>query len=166
MPLRLKLRKYQDCRNHCLRFDLSKLHDPQVNSSFKALVGGKFAPLLALDQDVHQLTESFTKVITDAAYDTLGKERRVNHPWITPEAIEACDRGRTLKTVKDRSEDDHERYKQSNIAVRKKMREAKNQWINKQCQDVEECFSTNNTRKAFNIVKKTYEQIKTYHKYD
>ena len=34
------------------------------------------------------------------------------------------------------------------------MRKAKNQWINRQCKEIEDCFSSNRTRRAYKIVKR------------
>ena len=83
-----------------------------------------------------------------------GKERRLNRPRVTQEALNACDERRRLKAVIMRSEEDRERYKESNKRVRKLMKQAKNQWVNNQCKEIEECFSTNKTRRAYNIVKR------------
>ena len=108
MPLRLKLRKHQDNKNHRLKFDITKLQDPNVNSLFKAHIGGRFASLLTTNQDAQGLTTEFTETITKAAQDFTGKERRLNRPWVTQEALNACDERRRLKTLITRSEEDRE----------------------------------------------------------
>ena len=73
MLLRLKLWKHQDNKNHRLKFDITKLQNPNVNSLFKAHKGGRFASLLYTNPDALELTTEFTETITKAAQDFLGK---------------------------------------------------------------------------------------------
>ena len=66
-----------------IKFDIEKLKDPDVAEAFKAMIGGKFAPLIILDDkytDVNLLTNTFNKIVKDTAHEILGKHRRTrNH---------------------------------------------------------------------------------------
>ena len=53
--------------------------------TFKAPIGGKFAPLICLrdgDMDINTMITTYNTVVTDAAYDILGNEcRRESHGY-------------------------------------------------------------------------------------
>ena len=52
-----------------VKFVLGKLQDPLMDEQFKATIGGKFGPLLLLDNnsDIEKDIELFEQVITEAA---------------------------------------------------------------------------------------------------
>ena len=53
---------------------------------FQATIGGKFAPLLALenqDIDIDALINSFNTAVTETANNILGKHRPAKKPWVT-----------------------------------------------------------------------------------
>ena len=67
--------------------------------------------------------------------------------------MKACDERRKLKSSKHRSEEDLERYREAHKTVRRKMKNDKENWISQQCSELEENIRSNNTRKAFELVK-------------
>ena len=71
---------------------------------FKAQVGGKFAPLLALTEDpsnIENIVETFNNTIIEAASETLGKARNKKQPWMTDEILTICDERRRLKAIQE-----------------------------------------------------------------
>ena len=56
IKLRLKTKRFTKSRR--IRFDLEKLKDPKIAEEFQAKVGGKFAALSVLDNDVDTLASS------------------------------------------------------------------------------------------------------------
>ena len=67
---------------------LEKLKDPEVAETFKAMIGGKFAPLALLDADdvnMDDLINKFNVAVTETANETLGKYRHKKQPWVTPD---------------------------------------------------------------------------------
>ena len=59
------------------------LNDPTVMSAFQATIGGRFASLSTLvdeDADLDSMVTHFNKVVTDAAAELLGKQRRKVKP--------------------------------------------------------------------------------------
>ena len=82
-----------------IKFYTEKLKDPDVAVAFKAMIGGKFAPLIILDDkdtDVNLLTNTFNKIMTDTASGILGKYRRTKKPWVTADILDLCDKRREL----------------------------------------------------------------------
>ena len=56
--LKLKLKLNRGKRNPRIRFDLDKLKDPEIAEIFQAKVGGKFAALATIEQDVEALANN------------------------------------------------------------------------------------------------------------
>ena len=77
MTFHLHLKKISKPRSTRLRFDLDKRKDPKVAEAFKAMVGGKFAPLAFLHEnetDVDSITNAFNIAVTETAEEVLGKK--------------------------------------------------------------------------------------------
>ena len=80
------------------RFNLEKLKDPPIADMFEVTIGGKFATLNLLEENIDNLTENIHVVLIDIASYLLGKarkpERRRNHGslmtlWISVTGKEA-----------------------------------------------------------------------------
>ena len=59
-----------------MRFSPEKLKDPNITEIFRAIIGGQFAPLLALenqDTEIDALINSFNTAVTETANSILGK---------------------------------------------------------------------------------------------
>ncbi|XP_072051944.1 uncharacterized protein [Amphiura filiformis] len=100
MSFRVRLKVIKKPKQLRVKFDLEKLRDPDVAREFSANIGGKFAPLICMndtDLDLDSLTDTFNTALTETASELLGKHRHVKKPWITKEVLELCDRRRELK---------------------------------------------------------------------
>ncbi|GFO03048.1 craniofacial development protein 2-like [Plakobranchus ocellatus] len=79
MTFALRLEKSKKRGNIRIKFDVDKLKDPNILTTFQANIGGRFAPLLALenDQDLtpDDLAETFNETLTEKASKLLGKPR-------------------------------------------------------------------------------------------
>ena len=111
--------------NARIKFDLEKLNDPLVKQEFENKIGGRFAPLLLLD-DLQQLVDEFSDKVKETAYEVLGKRRKVKNPWITNEILSLCDQRRNLKSKKSHSEEDLDKYGNANRKVRQEITKQKN----------------------------------------
>ena len=83
-----------------IRFNLNELKDPQIAESFRAMIGGKYAPLITLDRDqtdMDSLINTFNTAVTDTAYEILGKHLPVKKLGVASGALDACDKRRELK---------------------------------------------------------------------
>ena len=77
--------------------------------------------------------------INGTAKDVLGtckKEKR--QPWETAEVLQACSKRIARKLKRYKSSMDSRKYKDSNKRVGKKIKEAKELWINDQCKEIEQ----------------------------
>ena len=80
MTFRVHLRKVNEQKGTRLKFNLEKLKDPNIQKTFQAMIGGKFAPLTILKdteegEDLDTVTKTFSTAITDTAMEILGKHR-------------------------------------------------------------------------------------------
>lgn len=99
-----------------LKFSLDRLKVPP-SQFFRTTIGGTFASLLALDDDVEAMTTSFTAKVTETANGMLGKYRRKSQTWVTKRILEMCDIRRNLKRLKNTT--DKEDYRKINKMIRK-----------------------------------------------
>ena len=122
---------------------------------FRATIGGKFAPLLALesqDTEIDALINSFNTALTETDNSILGKHRPAKKPWVTDNILKLCDKRRELKQKKNTT-GCAKLYRETNQQVKKGMRKTKETWIEEQCQSIEENLQKNNSKKAYQLVK-------------
>ena len=153
MTFNIRLKKQKKNENIRIKFDLDKLKDPEVAEAFQANLGGRFAPLLMIDQDIQDLTEKFNTAVVDTAKEVLGKHRPSRKPWVSPGILKKCDKRRELKKSKNESKEKGDEYRQMNKDIRSDMKEAKEAWISDKCSDIETNLSKNNSKKAYQLVK-------------
>ena len=103
MTFRLRLKKISKPKHTRLKFDLEKLKDPNVLETFKAMIGGRFAPPTIMsndDTDIDLMVTTFNKAVSETASEILGKHRQKKKPWITAEILDLCDKRRELRKKK------------------------------------------------------------------
>ena len=86
MTFRLQIQRMKNQGNVRIKFNLKKLLDPNIAEIFRATTGGKFVPLLALDNqdtDIDASINSFNTAVTETANNILGKNRPAKEPWVT-----------------------------------------------------------------------------------
>ena len=75
MTVNLRLQKNRKNKNPRIRFDIEKLHDPNIATHFKATIGGRFAVLNFLEPDINNPVNSIGTAMRDTAKDVLGKPK-------------------------------------------------------------------------------------------
>ena len=154
MTFRLRLQRMKNQGNIRIRFSLGKLKDPNIAEFFRASIGGKFAPLLALesqDTEIDTLINSFNTAVAETANTILGKHRPAKQPWVTDNILKLCDKRREVKHKKNTTEG-AKNYREANQQVKKGMRKVKETWIEEQYQCIEENLQKSNSKKAYQLV--------------
>ena len=90
--------------------------------------------------------------MTDTANEDLEKSHHKSNPWVSNEILDLYDCRRSLKKNKHTTQR-REAHAEIKKQIRREMRKAKQNWIEKQCEDIEDCLSSNNTKNAFKLVK-------------
>ena len=85
---------------------------------------------------------TYNTVVTDAASEILGKERRRNKPWVTKDVLDFCDERRDLKKKRYEAEGAKE-YREANRRIQKAVKKEKEDWIGAQCEEIETCLNKN-----------------------
>jgi len=127
--IKIRLSRHMKPRNPRIKYDQSKLNDPRIQAKFKARIGGKFAPLLLLN-DHQETIDAFTAGMNEVAEEVLGRPRRIKQPWVTEETLKLCDRRRELKKTHFASSKLLNEYHLANIRVRQKLKKDKESWVN------------------------------------
>ena len=154
MTFRLRLQRVKNKGSIRIRFSLEKLKDPNIAEIFRATFGGKFAPLLALenqDTEIDALINSFNTAVTETANNILGKHRPAMKPWVTDNIQKVCYKRRELKQKKNTTEG--AKCIEKPTSKLKKAREKQKRRIEEQCQGIKENLQKNNSKKAYQLVK-------------
>ena len=104
---RFRLRRVKNQGSTRIRFSLEKLKDPNIAEIFRATIGGKFAPVFALenqDTEIDALINIFNTAVTEPANNILGKHRAAKKPWITDNILKLFHKRRELKQKKNTTE--------------------------------------------------------------
>ena len=96
---------------------------------------------------------SFNKALTESANEILDKRRVVKRPWVTTSILDLCDERRALKKGRHETAEEARKYRAINQEIKKSIKKAKESWIDVQCQDVEDNFRKNDSKKAYQLVK-------------
>ena len=124
MTFRLHVQRKKNQNSVRNRFSLEKLKDPNIAEIFRATIGGKFAPLLAhenQDTEIDALINSSNTAVTITANNILGKHRPAKKkPWVTDNILSLCTKSRELKQKKNTTEG-QKRYRAANQQVKKGM---------------------------------------------
>ena len=155
MTFKLHLKRVKKLGHASIKFDLEKLKDPEVAEAFHAMIGGKCAALIILDADgtdMDTLINTFNTTVTNTASEILGKHRPVKKPWVTADLLDLCDKRRELKK-KNKDAEGLRQYRAANQEIKKGMKKAKMNWIEEQCQDIEDNMKKNNSKKTYQLVK-------------
>ena len=78
MNFHLHLKKVIKPKQTWIKFNLDKLKDPKNTEAFQAMIGGKFVPLIILQEentDIETSTNNFNNAVTDTASVILSKHR-------------------------------------------------------------------------------------------
>ena len=78
MNFKLKLRKIARKKSTRVKYNVSKLKEPDTMRLFQAVVGGRYALLLLLD-DVQEITDGFTDIMNETALAVLGKKGKYSN---------------------------------------------------------------------------------------
>ncbi|XP_037797022.1 craniofacial development protein 2-like [Penaeus monodon] len=150
MTFRMRHSKEKKVSQRCTKFDLEKLKDREVAEKYRSSqMAGRFAPLLLLtNEEPQQLCDQFTDITFNTANEILGKARPIKRPRITPEILQKCEERRELKKNRFTNNESLGQYRKANKEVKRAIIKAKDNWVEKQAEDIEQSLAVNNSRKA------------------
>ena len=81
-----------------------------------------------------------------------GDNRKKKPPWVSNEILYLCDERKSLKRVRHKNPEMADWYRLVNSKIRRKMKEAKEDWIERQCTIIEQGI-TSNSKVAYQTLK-------------
>ncbi|XP_037776987.1 uncharacterized protein LOC119573958 [Penaeus monodon] len=154
MTFRMRLSKEKKVSQRRTKFDLEKLKDREVAEKYRSELAGRFAPLLLLtNEEPQQLCDQFTDITFNTANEILGKAKPIKRPWITPEILQKCEERREVKKNRFTNNESLGQYRKANKEVKRAIIKTKDNWVEKQAEDIEQSLAVNNSRKAYSVIK-------------
>lgn len=148
------LKKIKSSKPQSLRCDVAALRDKQMRDRFTVAVDNKFSMLAEPVEVVDKATStedqwsSFKATILEAAEDVLPKKRReAKKEWMTTEILDLM---KDRKSYKDK---DDVKYHELERVIKTKCNEAKEAWMEEQCEmieSMEECHNYSGVSKKVN----------------
>ena len=127
--IKLKLKIKHITKNPHTQFDLEKLKGLKIVEVSQAKVGGKFAALCIFDSDVDTFANSLNEGLLSTAVEVIGRQGKMIQALVTNDVLDLCNRRWQLKQQKYTSTEAGLEYRKVNREVRKKMKAAKEEWI-------------------------------------
>ena len=115
---------------------------------FQAHTEGQYAALTIVYKGIDTITKNIKDVLLPSTKELLGIERRKNKPWMTTKLMDLCYKRRELMheyTVLDSTAN----YQKANREVRKKMKEAKEEWHKEQCIIIDKVMTAGSSKNAY-----------------
>ena len=87
--------------------------------------------------------------------EVLGRQRKKTQPWVTNEVLDLCHKRQRqqLKQQKYTSTEAELEYRKVNREVWKKMKAAKREWIEEQCNNIKKGMMSENNKEAYNTIR-------------
>ena len=128
--IRLKLKKIKSAIRN-IKLDVDTLRsDSDIKEKFTVAVKNRFSILHDV-QEVDEKWEHLKESITQAAEETIPKsQRKAKKKWMNDEILKMMDERR-------KSKQDRDAYDALNKQITTKCNEAKEKWLNEQCDDIE-----------------------------
>ena len=152
LNFKMKLKKNRDADKTTARFNLEKLKDPHIAEIFENRVGGRYAILNFIDEDINIMTENVSEILIKTADEVLGRERIKRQKWITEDILGMCDIRRSLKIIRYQDRYMGQLYREINKVIRKEITKSKEDWITSQCIEMEKDMRVGNSRKAYKTI--------------
>lgn len=148
-----KIRKIN--RRPLKRFNVDKLLDRELSDYFEQKIGGRFEPLIDLDEDIDTLYNNFKDITNELTREVVGLRRRKAVEGLTKEEADLCHQRREARKrmLADTSIRNKENYRQLNIDVKKSIRNAKARNLKEKIDLLEDQFRKNDSHNLFKTVK-------------
>ena len=151
--LRLKLKANKKNKSPRIRFNLDKLKDPTVAEAFQATLGGKFAALDFVHDDIQNVQENFNAAIIETSEEILGRERVKKQKWMNDDILDLCDKRRAMKPIRNENDANRKEYREINNEIKSRKLEAKEKWIEEKCTKIERDMTKGNSKSAYATIK-------------
>ena len=156
MKMRVKLKIPANKTNKCIKYDTDALKESDLQTQYAVEVKNRFdglkvateeePELITPEQDIKNLWEKLKTAIHETNKAILPKRKKeTSKPWMTTEILEL------MKSRKEHKGRD--RYKEYDKLVKKKCTEAKEEWYNSKCTEIESMSRHGNQASMYQKIK-------------
>lgn len=140
--------------------DIYKLKEEHTRQKIKKEINEKFRNMSSRTQHTiedkwNNIKESISTITENNLRSNTNKKK---NKWMTDEILELIDKRRTFKNKNE------ERYKDTNKIIRRKIKQAKEDWLDKKCSEIEELDRKHDTMNLHKKVKEGTGLIRTTQK--
>ena len=155
---RLELPQRKNFKKPPKRYDVSKLKTAEYAEEFKVKIGGYFETLIneINDSPIESSYNKFVETVNKATEEVVGLRKRKTVDGLSKKTIELCERRRKLR--KDILSSPHcgnkkENYREVNRLVKKEVRKAKREKLERLLTKLEDDFQKKNSHSLFKTVR-------------
>ena len=147
MSFNQKLKSQRKLKSTRINYNMDRLKNKFTQVDYIEYIEEKLDEELTNNENenIESTITALNRIIYQAATEKLGFSRKKNKPWITDDILELCDECRKLKPQKNES---RREYNLLNKNIKNGMREAKQTWINEQCESIDSSLVSTNSKKA------------------
>ena len=118
------------------KLDFEHLKKPEIRLAYSIKVENKFEQLI--DEGDEVIWESMKNILVEMAEECVPKkERKIKNKWMTQEILSVMN---DRQKIKNRHSQE---YRDVDKLIKKKCREAKETWLDRECKEIESQFGVN-----------------------
>ncbi len=138
------------------QFDIDKLRVHDIAETFEQTLGGRFKPLLDIEEDIASLYNKFKSTTNEVTHEIVGYRKRKQVEGMSKDLIDMCEERRIVRKEflkKPTLNAVRERYRKLNKDVKRLVTSAKRQKLKKKIEKMEADFRANNSHNLFKEVR-------------
>jgi len=147
IKLKLKIRDKQLSKK---QRDVAKLKENDVMVKYVTELKKCLQDVTA--SSVDERTEQLSSAIRQAVNSSIPEWEHIKKKWITEATLEKNSAEKQRKLVKENSATAKAEYKRKRNEVKAAVRQRKNEWLDKQCHDLEKHHAKHRTREVYKLV--------------
>lgn len=152
MKLKFKSKPKQ---NYPKKYDIFKLKNETTRQQYEVEIGGRFAPLLEVNEDdVDTVWEGVKSAFGDTSKKLLGyRKAQKPKPWISEEVIRLSEERSKVKLEIKSNQNRRPRYNYLTREIKRKTKGCKDEWLKELCRNVDNAHQATKTKEVYSTIK-------------
>ena len=150
--LKLKLKQTLKTK-YKLKRNMDALKTEEIRSQYEQVVQSLLHEIVTTSMSVDEKASALTGVLKQAAESVIPSSEKPKKKWITEETLLLAQGKRKLKLRINDSKEMAAKYKKACNEVRKSARKDKQEWLDKQCKDIEIYRGEFKSREVYKLIK-------------
>ncbi|XP_016299301.1 uncharacterized protein LOC107656114 [Sinocyclocheilus anshuiensis] len=150
--LKLRLKRTTRQQRHEPRRNIDALGNATVRAAFKDKVEQRLANSPSQPVELNDRVRQLNEAIQSSVREVLPTVCKQNKPWITEHTLQLAKTKREMKERRQESEEREKEYRVVCNVVRKAAKTDKEEWLQRQCQEIERLAGDNRSREAYKLI--------------